>query len=209
MTTPPIVTGAVYRRRRRFSPLRARDTINGLLFISPWLVGLLVFTLYPIGASFFYSFTDYSVLEPPHWVGLDNYRDLLTANHLFFRAVSNTLFYAALSIPLNITVSLLIALLLNLNVRGMSIYRTIFFNLVLGVMGAFQAFTTVYVLTGGGPVDSTHFYALLLYRNAFTYFKMGYASAMAWILFIFVLAITLIIFKSSGRWVYYEGEGNG
>lgn len=311
VATPSVAMGAASRRRKRLSPLVVQDTLNGLLFISPWLVGLVVFTLYPIIASFYYSFTDYSVLEPARWVGLDNYGDLLTANPLFYRAVTNTMYYALLSIPLNILLSILIALLLNLNVRGMAIYRTvfflpsivpevaaamlwawilnpqfglanailrffhmptlgwlsdpawskpslvlmgmwgiggsmiiflaalqdipqhlyeaaeldgagtvrktwhvtipmltptIFFNLVLGVIGAFQSFTTVYVLTGGGPVDSTLFYALLLYRNAFSYFKMGYASAMAWLLFVFVLAITLIIFKTSGRWVYYEGD---
>jgi multiple sugar transport system permease protein len=85
---------------------------------------------------------------------------------------------------------------------------TIFFNLVLGTIAAFQAFTTVYVLTqgNGGPLDSTLVYGLLLYRNAFTYLKMGYASAMAWLLFLFVTLVTAIIFKTSGRWVFYQGD---
>jgi multiple sugar transport system permease protein len=86
----------------------------------------------------------------------------------------------------------------------------IFFNLVLGTIEVFQSFTFVYVITNGegGPLDKTLFYGLLLYRNAFKYLEMGYASAMAWLLALFVLAITLIIFKSSGRWVYYGGESH-
>jgi multiple sugar transport system permease protein len=302
-------------RRRRVSPLVVRDTINGLLFVSPWLVGLLVFTLYPILASFYYSFTEYDVISPPRYVGLANYRELLTGDPLFWRSVRNTLFIAAVGIPLNLSVAVAVALLLNLKVRGMAFYRTIFFlpsivpevatamlwawilnpqfglanamlrtiglsgvgwltdpswskpsllliglwafggsmviflaalqdipehlyeaaeldgagsirktwhvtlpmltptiffNLVLGVIGAFQYFTAAFVLTqgSGNPSSSTLFYAILIYRNAFSYFKMGYASAMAWILFAFVFLITFIIFKTSGRWVYYEGETN-
>jgi multiple sugar transport system permease protein len=83
---------------------------------------------------------------------------------------------------------------------------TILFNLILGIIGSFQYFTTAFVLTAGGPADSTLFYALLIYRNAFKYFKMGYASAMSWLLFAFVFLLTLIIFRTSGRWVYYAGE---
>jgi multiple sugar transport system permease protein len=95
------------------------------------------------------------------------------------------------------------------NVTLPMITPTIFFDLVMGIIGTFQYFTTVYVLTGGqgGPVDSTLFYAMLLYRNAFTYLKMGYASAMAWLLFAFILVVTLAVFQTSGRWVYYQGEG--
>jgi multiple sugar transport system permease protein len=87
---------------------------------------------------------------------------------------------------------------------------TIFFNLVLGVIGAFQYFTTAFVLARGGegPAGSLLFYSLLIYRNAFSYFKMGYASALSWLLFAFVFLLTFIIFKTSGRWVYYEGENS-
>jgi multiple sugar transport system permease protein len=303
------------RRKRRWqlSPLTRYNLIHGLVFISPWIIGFCLFTGYPIIASAIYSFTDYDVLTSPTFVGLANYSDLLTTDHLFFAAVRNTLFLALFSIPLNIMLSVSIALLLNLDVRGMSFYRTIFFipsivpqiasallwawilnpqfglanailksiglpqlgwlsdpawskpslilmglwgfgstmviylaalqdvptdlynsaeidganawhktfaitiplitptiffNLVLGTISAFQAFTTVYVLTqgNGGPLDSTLVYGLLLYRNAFTYLKMGYASAMAWLLFAFVTLITAIIFKTSGRWVFYQGD---
>jgi len=82
----------------------------------------------------------------------------------------------------------------------------IFFNLVMGLIGSFQYFTQVYIMTGGGPQDSTMFYALYLFNNAFLNFKMGYASAMAWILFLITLACTLLVFKTSARWVYYPGE---
>lgn len=303
------------RPYRRWSPAVRRDLTNGLLFISPWLVGLLAFTLYPMMASLYYSFTDYNVLEPAILVGLSNYRELLLVDHLFWTAVKNTLIFAAMSLPVNIVVSVGLALLLNLKVRGMSIYRTvfylpsifpavvtallfrwifnpqfglinalfnqvglptigwltdptwskpsllliglwgiggsmviylaalqdvpqhlyeaaeldgagaltktfyitlpmitpaIFFNLVLGTIEVFQSFTFVYVLTNGEgtPLDTLLFYGLLLYRNAFAYLQMGYASAMAWLLTLFILGITLVIFGSSGRWVYYGGESH-
>jgi multiple sugar transport system permease protein len=85
----------------------------------------------------------------------------------------------------------------------------ILFNLVMGIIGSFQIFTQAYVMTGGGPMNASLFYVLYLYRNAFLYFKMGYGSALAWILFIIVLVFTLLIFKSSPMWVYYEGELKG
>ncbi len=85
---------------------------------------------------------------------------------------------------------------------------TILFNLVMGLIGAFQYFTQVYVMTGGrgGPVDSTMFYALYLYRNSFYYLRMGYACAMAWMLFVLIFVCTAAVFASSRRWVYYHGE---
>ncbi|MEZ4621472.1 MAG: sugar ABC transporter permease [Caldilineaceae bacterium] len=94
------------------------------------------------------------------------------------------------------------------NVTLPMITPTIFFNLVLGMIGAFQYFTTAFVLSQGtgGPASSTLFYSLLLYNNAFSYFKMGYSSAMAWLLFAFVFLLTWLVFKSANRWVYYEGE---
>ena len=82
----------------------------------------------------------------------------------------------------------------------------IFFNLVMGIIGSFQTFTAAYVMTRGGPNNATLFYVLYLYRNAFEWFKMGYASALAWILLGIVLALTLLVFRSAPFWVYYEGE---
>ena len=83
---------------------------------------------------------------------------------------------------------------------------TIFFVLVTSIIGTFQIFTQAYVITQGGPNDATLFYALLIYRHAFQYFNMGYAAALAWVLFIIVMALTLANFKMAGRWVYYEAE---
>ncbi len=302
-------------RRQSWQLTRAvrRDLRNGLLFVAPWLVGLSVFTLYPILASFYYSFTVYDIISPPKLIGLTNYQDLLTNDPLFWKAVRNTLYYVFIAVPLYLSTALGVALLLNMKLRGMAVYRTIFFlpsivpdvasamlwawilnpqfgllnallrrlglptlgwltdptwskpaliiiglwafgssmviflaalqdvpaalyeaadldgagtlrktwsvtlpmitptiffNLVLGMIGAFQYFTTAFVLSqgSGGPASSTLFYSLLLYNNAFTYFKMGYSSAMAWLLFAFIFVLTWITFKSANRWVYYEGE---
>jgi multiple sugar transport system permease protein len=285
---------------------------NGLLFTAPWTIGTLVFTVYPIVASLYYSFTDYSVLAPARWVGVTNYERLFLKDERFYTALKNTMAYAVMLIPTSLVLGIGIAVLLNLRLRGVGIYRaaiylptvipavassvvwmwlldpqygvandvlrrlglptigwlsdprwakpslvfiscwglgttiivylaglqdvpaslyeaaeldgagtlnrfrhvtlpmlspTIFFNLVMTLIGTFGYFTTVYVLTrgSGGPVDSTLVYSLLLYNNAFVYYKMGYASAMAWILFIIVSAVTFIVFRSSGKWVYYGG----
>jgi multiple sugar transport system permease protein len=83
---------------------------------------------------------------------------------------------------------------------------TILFNLVISVIASFQVFTQTYIMTGGGPANATLTYVLYLYRNAFEYFKMGYASALAWILFFLILAMTALILRSSALWVHYEGE---
>ncbi len=87
----------------------------------------------------------------------------------------------------------------------------IFYNLIMGIIGSFQVFTQAFVMTNGGPVNSTLFYVLYLFRQAFNYYRMGYASAMAWVLFAIILLLTLLVFRSSAMWVYYEGErkGNG
>jgi multiple sugar transport system permease protein len=289
-----------------------RNLIAGLLFVSPWLFGFLALTVYPIGASAYYSLTTYSVLSPGRFVGLGNYQQLLDQDNLFPISLRNTLAYAGMALPASLVIGISLALLLNLQVRGLSVYRAIyymptivpavasaglwawilnpqyglvnsmlalvgvpgpgwladpswakpalaimstwgagqaviiylaglqdipqhlyeaaaidgassvqktwyvtlplltpaiFFNLVIGLIGAFQYFTQVYILTQGlgGPLDSTLMYALYLYRSAFAYYKMGYASAMAWILFVIVVVITAIVFRSSGRWVHYQG----
>jgi multiple sugar transport system permease protein len=298
-------------RRSGRGAWRRRNLRNGLLFISPWIVGFLWLEVYPILGAIYFSLHSYDILTPPQWVGLANYEELVFHDPLFPTALVNTFYIAALGVPLSIILGVAIALLLNLKVRFMSFYRsiyylptivpavastmlwawllnpqygvvngllalvglagpgwfsdpqwskpalvfmgtwsvgssmviylaglqdvpqhlheaaeidgaggwqrtwyitlplltpTIFFNLVLGLIGTFQFFTPAYVLTGGkgGPLDSTLFYALYLYNNAFAYFKMGYASAMAWILFIFLFALTLISLRLSRRYVHYE-----
>lgn len=283
---------------------------KGLLFISPWLIGFLLFNLYPLVASFYYSFTSYNVLSAPEWVGTENYRELFFKDSLFFVSLKNTLYYVIVAVPLYLIVGVFLAILLNLKIKGMSFLRTmfyipsivpivatailwrwifnpqiglmnalltkiglptigwltdpfwakpslilmglwgigggmviylaglqdipqelydaadvdganwwqktvkitipmispvIFFNLIMGMIGAFQYFTQAYIMTNGGPLNATLFYSLYLYQNAFTFFKMGYASAQAWILFIIVLLATVLVFKSSAKFVFYQG----
>ncbi len=300
----------------RMARANRRDTRTGLSFVAPWLVGFLIFTLYPIIASLYYSFCDYRVLSPPHWVGLRNYIDLFTDHDYFLQSLWNTAFMF-IELPIGLVLGLAIALLLNQKLKGMAFFRTlyyvpsvvptvassilwlwllnpdyglvnkslallhlphnftwlndrvwakpgfivmdlwsvgggmiiylaslqgvpqylyeaadldgaspwdklrhvtipsispvIFFNLILGVIGTFQYFTQAFVMTGangsvGGPANSTLFFSLYLYQNAFQYFRMGYACAMAWVLFIFTLIASAVVFKTSAGWVYYEGE---
>lgn len=293
-------------RRKQF-----RQLAKGLAFCSPWIVGFLAFGIVPIIASFYYSFTYYSVLQPPRWVGFDNYVRMLTDDRLFWLALGNTVYYAFFANLIGGLLALSLAMLLNMRVRGLSIYRTIYyvpvvvpivassivwlwlfnpqygvlnlvfswlgvppipwltdptwsknslilmslwsvgnavviflaglqdipqelleaaeldgaggfqkirfvtipmitpvilFNLVIGLIGGFQVFTQAYVMTNGGPADSTLFYALYLYQSAFRFFKMGYASGLAWILFMVILGASLLLFRSSSRWVHYAGQ---
>jgi multiple sugar transport system permease protein len=300
-------------RAARASASGRRSLLLGLGFISPWLVGFLLLTLYPICASLYYSFCDYKVTAPPQWVGVRNYVELFTDHDYFLPSLKNTAFLF-IELPISLVLSIGLALLLNQKLKGMSIFRAlyylpavvptvassilwlwllnpqyglvnktlelfhlpttpwlqspvwskpafiildmwtigggmviylaalqgvprhlyeaadldgasawrktwhitlpaispvIFFNAILGIIGTFQYFTQSFMMTGsppGGPANSTLFYALYLYQNAFNYFRMGYASAMAWVLFTLTLAATLIVFKTSARWVYYEGE---
>lgn len=289
---------------------RFREQRLGLLFVSPWLIGFVLLTVYPVLATLYLSFTDYRALSPPRWVGWANYRELLTDTEYFWPSLGNTVFFF-LELPLALLLGLILALLLNQKLRGMAFYRTlfylpsivpvvanamlwlwllnpqyglvnaglrflhlpapewlssplwakpalivmdlwavggsmviylaalqgvptslyeaaeldganafrklisvtlpaispiIFFNLIMGVIGTFQYFTQTFVMTRGGPDKATLFYALYLYQNAFQYFRMGLACAMAWLLFLVTLAATFIVFKTSARWVYYEGE---
>ncbi len=294
--------------------MRARGwkrNLSGYLFVSPWLLGFIIFTAGPIIASFGLSFTFFDMISAPRWVGLRNFQRLFFDDPLFFVSLYNTLYYVAFSVPFGLAIALLMALMLNGSLRGMAAYRTVFylpvavpavagsilwiwilnpefgllnnalgligldglawlgspvwskpgmivmslwgiggamvvflaglqavpahlyeaamidgagpwqkfrnvtlpmlsptvfFNLIIGGIGAFQVFTAAYVMTGGGPVNSTLFYILYLYQTAWTNFRMGYAAAMAWILFCVVVVVTLIQFGLAKRWVYYEGE---
>jgi len=289
--------------------------IKGLLFVSPWLIGLLALTLYPIGASLYYSFTSYDVFTPPIWVGLENYQTAILGDENVALALTNTFLYALVFIPLAQLAALFSALLLNVDLKGQSVFRTffylpsivpavastivwiwlfnpqygiinivlkflgipgpgwfvspqwampayilmslwgigggmviylaalqdvpkelkeaaeldgagawrrflnvtlpmispvIFFNVIMGIIGAFQVFAQVFIITGSygaaGPGNRLLFYSLYLYRQSFQSFKMGYASALAWILFVIIMVLTLIVFRSSARYVYYAGE---
>jgi len=285
--------------------------LRGLVFLSPWLIGFFAFTLVPIALSLYYSFCDYSLLQPPLFKGLNNYR-LLAQDPVFWKVVLNTAIYALMALPLGMIVALGVAMLLNLKIRGLSIYRTIiflpslvpavasamlwlwlfntklglintalrgvgvanppgwltdvhwampalvlmsvwgigntviiylaglqdvprelyeaanidgattlrkiwhvtlplispviFFNLIMGIIGTLQVFAVPYIMTSGGPARSTYFYTMYLYDNAFNYLKMGYASAMAWIQLLIVLALTALAAWSGKRWVHYQGN---
>jgi multiple sugar transport system permease protein len=304
-------TAAWAKPRWHLSP-GTRNTINGLLFATPWLIGLAVFWVYPILASAYYSFTKFNAVQTPRWVGTANYVDLFTKDDRFWLAVYNTLYFAIISIPLAIIVAFSLALMLNAKIRGQVVYRTIyflptlvpevalamvwlylftpgtglvnlpfdwlgirgpcwlsceswarqtivllalwiigqqmilylaglqdvpqdlydaadvdganllqkfrnvtlpmltpviFFHLVTSVIGALQFFTVPYIMTSGTghPGNSLMFYSMYLYKQAFQFFNMGYASAMAWLLFVVTLVITLVIFLSARLWVFYGG----
>lgn len=280
----------------------------GLFFVSPWIVGFCVFLAYPLIASIYFSFCDYSVLKSPVFIGLDNYKELFQ-DELFWTALKNTLLYAVIAFPAGLMTALILAMLLNAKVKGMAAYRTIFFipslvpqvslavlwlwvlngehgvlnvvlskvgitgpnwlsdpawskpamvvmsvwgvgnavliylaglqdvpqqlieaaeldgangwqktrnvtipmispvilfNGIMGIIGTLQVFAVPYIMfPNGTPARSTYFYAMYLFDNAFKYQKMGYASAMGWIMFLIVLALTLTSLKVSEKHVHY------
>ncbi len=289
---------------------RQKEAIAGYLFISPWIVGFLVFILGPVIASFYFSLTNYAVVQPPTWAGLANYRELVH-DDLFWQSMKVTSLYVLFSVPLTLFFSFLVALLMNQRVQFVGFWRTIyylpnlvpivagtmlwlwllnpdyglvngllarvgidgplwlqstkwalpslilmslwgvggptliylaglqgiptdlyeavaldgggawakfvtvtipqmspviFFNLILGIIAGFQVFAQPLIMTGGGPRYATLFVVLYLYNNAFHNFQMGYASAIAWVLFMVILVLTIITFRFSSYWVYYEGE---
>jgi multiple sugar transport system permease protein len=317
-------TASIGRATRPASPARRRQTrrryLQVLLFMSPWIIGFLAFTLYPLVSSLYFSFTSYDLLSTPHWVGLANYEFMFTKDPLFWTAMKNTAFIIALGVPLRILVAIITASLLVRPKRGMKVYRTIFFvptlapavaaalaflylfnpaigpinqilgavgiedaplwlydakwskptlillilwgvgdtmiiflagmldvprqlyeaadiegasgwqkfryvtlpmispviffSLVIGVIVGFQYFTQPYVIgfwqTGdatdiGGVQNSILFFTTRLYQSGFQNFKMGYASALAWVLLVITMICTLIIIKNSKRWVHYQG----
>ncbi len=278
-------------------------------FTSPWVIGFFLFVLGPMLASIIISFGHWDIITAPEWVGIENYKDMFTSDPLFWKSLRVTMAFTFGLVPLQLILSLLVAVLLNQKVRGLSWFRTIFylptvlpivassmlwlwilnpsgllnffikliglpaqdwltseslalpsiilmslwgsfgismiiflaglqgvpeslyesaeidgagpwrkffnitlpmispvifFNFVMGVIGTFQVFTQGYLLTDGRPNNSTLFYVLYLYRNAFEYLNMGYASAMAWVLFIIIMGATLLILRTSSLWVYYE-----
>jgi multiple sugar transport system permease protein len=298
------------------SPLQRREALEGYFWISPWLIGFLVFTLGPMLASFFLSFTKYKIGGTPEWIGLANYTEAFTGDNLFWPALGRTVYFALAAVLLGVLLSLLAALLLNQNLRGKAYFRalfylpsltpvvalailwkwllnpqqglvnyllslvalpgpawltsrewaipalvlitlwasigggrmiiflaglqgvprelyesaeldgasalqkfrhvtlplispTILFNVILGVIGSFSVFSLSYVATEGGPNYATWFYMLHLYYNAFDFFQMGYASALAWIFFVIIFVLSFIQIRLSKRWVYYEFSEGG
>ncbi len=287
-----------------------KANLKGVTFASPWVLGFLLFTVYPIVSSLYYSFTRYDVLRRPAFIGLENYITLLTQDGRFRTVLVNTLYFVIFGVPLGVVTAFLLASLLNARVRLRPLYRTVFFiptivpvvasamvwrwvynaqygiiNAALAAMGqkaipflsspilakpslilihcwgqgsamviflaalqdvprslydaalvdgagsfdrfwhvtvpmctpailfiliteligAFQYFSFPYLLTGGGPMDSTEFYGLYLFHCAFQFYKMGYASALAWLLFVVIVIFTVLVFRTSARWVYYGG----
>ncbi len=285
-----------------------RNDLAGLLFISPWLVGFLIFSLLPMLASLVLALTSYDLLTPPRFIGLENFRTMLS-DPRFIKAVTVTLRYVLLSVPLKLGAALLVAMILAQKLRGVGVYRlvyylpslvgtsvavaimwrqlfagdglvnmflrvfgiqgpdwiahpayalytlallsawqfgssmviflaglkqipaefyeaaavdgankwqrtwaitlplltpVIFFNLIIQTINGFQVFTQAFLITNGGPMDETLFYALYLYQKGFKHFEMGYASAMAWVLLGMIAVTTLLLYRFTGRYVYYE-----
>ena len=292
------------------STLRRREALWFYLFASPWIIGFVVFLLGPMLASVYISLTDWDSFTPPRWVGLQNYTRLLTDDPVFWKALWNTFYYAAISVPLGLGIGLWLANLLNKQVRARKVFRTliylptlvplvatamifkmvlapsgplndvlgsagipgpswllesvwvkpalillsvwgaggatvlllaamkgiprelyeaaevdgagpvrqfwsitvpqltpiIFFNLVMGLIGAFQVFSQVYILTKGGPNNASQMMVPLLFDEAFSFYHLGYASAISWLLFAVILVFTLLAFRTARRWVFYETE---
>jgi multiple sugar transport system permease protein len=289
-----------------------REAIEGYIGISPWLIGFIVFTLGPILASLYFSFTNWRIMVDPAWIGLQNYIRIFTKDPDFYQSLKVTFTYVGLALPLHLLCGLGLSLLLNQKVFGMNVFRTVFylpvvlsgvsvalmwmwllnpdygvvntllskigivgpqwfwdpkwalpsvvlmnlwrvggsaiiylaglqnipphlyeaaeidgagtwsklrhitipmltptlfFQMVMELIEAFQVFTAVYVITGGGPIRSTLFYMFFMFRTAFEDFQMGYASALAWIMALIIMFFTALVFKSSPLWVFYESEG--
>lgn len=286
------------------------EAIEGYLFILPWLLGYLLFRLGPLLYSLFLSFTDYRGSGAPSWIGFDNYVYMFTRDPRFIDSIRSTTYFVLGFLPLNLSVGLAIALLMNQKVRGIFVFRTIyylpavlsgvavallwqfvfhkqygilnavtsivglpaigwlvdpdwvmvafilmslwgvggsmiiylaglqsiptelyesaaidgasrlrqfwsvtlpmlsptvFFILVTGLIGAFQIFENAYIMTGGGPNYRTYFFGLNIYFTSFQSLRFGYASTLAWMLFIIVAVLTVLVFGVSRRWVYYAG----
>lgn len=279
------------------------------LFLSPWIIGMILFTGGPLIASFLLSFTSYDIVKPPTWYGFGNYKEIFS-DKIFYQSLKVTLKYVMGSVPLTVIGALILATILNQKVYGLSVWRTIyylpvvttgvavallwswvlnpefgvlntllqklfgikgpewfyserwaipsfilmsiwgvggpmliylggmqgiptqlyeaaeidgaswwqsyihitlplispviFYNLVTAMIGTFQVFIPAFIITQGGPNYASYFYVLNLFKHAFQYYHMGYASALAWILFIVILILTIIAFRISNYLVYYE-----
>lgn len=281
---------------------------------SPWILGFLIFIAGPMIVSLYLSFTRWDLFTAPRWIGLRNFEQLIFRDAKFLLSLKVTTIYAFVSVPLQVSLGLVLATLLNQKIRYLGFFRTvyylpsviggiavavmfrwifgtqfglinsmlltfgiqgpswlgdpdlvlvsfilmsmwgagssmliylgalqgiptelyeaadvdgagtlakffrvtvpmmtpvIFFNMVMGIIGSLQEFVLPFILTNGGPANSSTFLVLYLYRNAFELFKMGYASAIAWVLFIYILVLTIFIIRSSSMWVHYEGSLKG
>ncbi|MBL7006057.1 MAG: sugar ABC transporter permease [Spirochaetia bacterium] len=114
-------------KRSKRSAIDRRQTIDAYVCISPWLIGFLIFTIMPISFTIYYSFTRWTIMEPPVWIGLKNYIFMFTKDPIFWQSLKVTSLYVVMSLPIIIIFGLLLALLLNLKIRGMNLYRTLFY----------------------------------------------------------------------------------
>ena len=289
-----------------------RKSKMGLVYILPWLIGMVFLTLYPFINALVISFTDYNLVREPNFIGLANYTKLFHDED-FLGTLTATLKYTVITVPLQLAFALFIAYILNFKLKGINFFRTayyipsllggnvavavlwrflfqqdglinriigvvgiqpvawlsspggamsviiilkvwqfcsamliflaalkdvpqdlyeaasvdgstklhsfihitmplitptIFFNLVMQLVNAFQEFNGPYLVTGKGPLNATYLTSMYIYDNAFKYFNMGYASAASWILFLIIVAVTLILFATQDKWVYYSDGGN-
>ena len=289
-----------------------RKSKMGLVYILPWLIGMVFLTLYPFINALVISFTDYNLVREPNFIGLANYTKLFQDED-FLGTLTATLKYTVITVPLQLAFALFIAYILNFKLKGINFFRTayyipsllggnvavavlwrflfqqdglinriigvvviqpvawlsspggamsviiilkvwqfgsamliflaalkdvpqdlyeaasvdgstklhsfihitmplitptIFFNLVMQLVNAFQEFNGPYLVTGKGPLNATYLTSMYIYDNAFKYFNMGYASAASWILFLIIVAVTLILFATQDKWVYYSDGGN-
>jgi multiple sugar transport system permease protein len=301
------------KKKNSFIRGSSKEAIAGILFTLPVVLGIIIFVFYPMLSSLYLSFTDYNILTKPQWIGLTNYISIFTEDLFFKKSLFVTFYYAIGSVAASIISAFGLAILLNQNVKGQSVFRTIFyipsvvpavassmlwlwlfnpdfgllnvvlnifglpksmwifgestvipsmiimavwstgnavviflaglqdvprqlleavsidggnwfhrfihvtipmttpiifFNLVMGIIGAFQTFTQAFVMTNGGPNNGSLFYVFYLYREGFRLNQMGYACALAWIMFFIILLLSLLIFKTSKSWVYYGGEND-
>jgi len=310
-------SGSVSASTRKAVPAARRsrrevDNLAGYLFIAPWLIGFFSFTLIPMLASLYFSFTDYDIFSAPRWIGLGNFQTMFFEEPTYWKSVGATFLYVFTAVPLRLAFALGIAMLLNVGFSMLGLYRAIFyvpsiiggsvavalmwrqlfgadgllnsalsglgvqglnwlgnprtaiwtlvllaiwqfgspmliflaglkqippelyeaasidgaggwrkflritlpllspiilFNLVMQIIAAFMVFTQAFVITNDGPLDTTRFYAVYLYNEAFENFHMGYSSAMAWVLLLIIAFFTVLAFKSSSMWVHYETGG--
>jgi len=304
------------KMKRARNSLASEQNRTAYLFLTPWLIGFFCLTLGPMIASLYFSLTKYNLLNPPSWIGLGNYVKILSEDETFRNSLFLTFKYVLLSVPLKLIFALIVAMILNKGLRGLGIYRTvyylpsllggsiaiaivwrqifagdgvvndflgwfgikgpswishpdyiiytiimltiwqfgsamviflaglkqvptelyeassidgagktrqffkitlplltpvIFFNLVMGIINSFQAFTPAFVIGDGrgGPLDATMFYTLYLYLKGFSFFDMGYASALAWIMLLIIGFLTAIVFTTQKYWVFYSDDQGG
>ncbi|MFW6312672.1 MAG: carbohydrate ABC transporter permease [Spirochaetota bacterium] len=297
--------------RRTAGLITRKESTWGWILITPLALGLTLWVVFPMGLSFVTSLLKWNMISPPEFVGLRNYVALATENELFKKSVMVTLYYTLVSVPLQLVLALGAALLLHQRVRGVGVFRTLFYlpslipmvvtaimwlwlynsqyglinamivglggqrinwidsrtmvvpslvimstwsignlviiflaglqgipkalleavdidggnawhgfrhvvlpllspvilyNMIIGLIKSLQLFTEPYIMTSGGPANASLSIMLSIYNHAFKYGKMGEANAMAWVLFLITMLLSLVVFKTSARWTFYEGD---